>query len=202
MTHAVTGVILSGGLNTRFSGENKAFLEIGGRRLIDRIERIFHELFAELILVTNQPADYLDWEGSIVTDILPVRSSLTGIHTGLFYASHPFAFFSACDTPLLKRGVVETVLEGISEGIDVVVPQVAAGLEPLCAAYSRRCLEPVARHLARGDLTIRRIFGKLRVRTIPEARIRRLDPDLESFFNVNTPADLARLGPERNSEGP
>jgi molybdopterin-guanine dinucleotide biosynthesis protein A len=196
MTYAVTGVVLAGGLSTRFSGENKAFIKIDGRRLIDRIQAIFKELFAELILVTNQPLDHLDWDGKIVTDIFPIRSSLTGIHAGLFYASHPFAFFSACDTPFLQREVIEVVVEAIRQDVDVIVPKVEAGLEPLCAAYSRRCLEAVERHLQRQDLAIRKFFDRLRVRTISESRIRRIDPRLESFFNINTPDDLAAIASE------
>jgi molybdopterin-guanine dinucleotide biosynthesis protein A len=191
MTHPVTGVVLAGGLSTRFSGKNKAFFKIGGRRLIDRVHDIFEDVFAEIILVTNQPIDYLDWDGKIVTDIFPVRSSLTGIHAGLFYAAYPFAFFSACDTPFLRKTVVETVVSAVSENVDVVIPKVEAGLEPLCAAYSRRCLEPVTRCLNRRELTIRKFFKKLRVKTISETHIRRVDPKLESFLNINTPSDLA-----------
>jgi molybdopterin-guanine dinucleotide biosynthesis protein A len=82
-------------------------------RIIDRLVEVFSTLFDEIIIVTNQPLDFLEWNALIVTDIFPARSSLTGIHTGLFYAGHPFAFFSACDTPFLKRAVVETVLKQI-----------------------------------------------------------------------------------------
>ena len=193
MTYPVTGVILAGGLNTRFAGENKAFLEIDGQRLIDRIQRIFKDLFDEVILVTNHPLLYLDWDCKIVSDIFPVRCSLTGLHAGLFYASHPFAFFSACDTPFLKRAVVEAVVEAATPGVDVVIPEVEAGFEPLCAAYSNRCLEPIERQLARRNLAIRKFFRKLRVKTLSETRIRKLDPELKSFFNINTPADLASV---------
>ena len=100
---ACTGVILAGGLNTRFDGRPKALLEVDGERLLDRIGNLFQELFDEILLVTNDPVRYLEWGFDIVTDIYPVRSSLTGIHTGLFHASHPVAFFTACDTPFLKN---------------------------------------------------------------------------------------------------
>jgi molybdopterin-guanine dinucleotide biosynthesis protein A len=33
---------------------------------------------------------------------------------------------------------------------------------------------------------------KARIKKIPEERLRAKDPDLVSFFNVNTPQDLAR----------
>ena len=85
MTQPYTGVILSGCLSTRFNGRNKAFLRVGGRRVLDRLYAIFSELFNEIILVTNDPMQFVEWDLTIVTDIFPVRSSLTGIHTGLFY---------------------------------------------------------------------------------------------------------------------
>ena len=100
-----TGVILAGGLNTRFGGEIKAFLPIGGKRLLDRIFEVFAELFEEIILVTNDPLKYLDWDLFIGSDIFSVRSSLTGIHAGIFYASKPFCFISASDTPFLQKGL-------------------------------------------------------------------------------------------------
>jgi len=96
-------VILAGGLNTRFSGTNKAFLRIRGKRILDHIYDLCKELFEEIILVTNDPLQYLEWDLVIATDIFPVRSSLTGIHAGLFCATNPYAFFIACDAPFLKK---------------------------------------------------------------------------------------------------
>ena len=147
MKHSCSGVILAGGLSTRYRGENKAFLRVGGMRILDRLFAVYTEIFDEIILVTNHPMEFLEWDALIVSDIFSVRSSLTGIHAGLFYASHPFAFFSACDAPFLKKEIIETVLEHIDPAADLVVPEVSAGLEPLCAAYSRRCLKPAEDHL-------------------------------------------------------
>ena len=190
--YACTGVILAGGLNSRFGGRPKALIEIEGRRLLDRIGTVFEAIFDEILLVTNTPIDYLPWGFHIVTDLFDVRSSLTGIHTGLFHASNPHAFFTACDTPFLNRAVVETVLAGIRDDIDVVMPQTEAGFEPLCAAYSTRCLDTVTRHLEQNKLKIQRVFRKYRIRTISEKALRRVDPELLSFFNINTVEDLSR----------
>ena len=68
-TNKVTGVILSGGKNTRMGGRNKAFLEFNGERLINRTVRIFKALFEEVILVTNSPFDYLDQDVMLVFDV-------------------------------------------------------------------------------------------------------------------------------------
>jgi molybdenum cofactor guanylyltransferase len=192
MKHPCSGVILAGGLGTRYGGENKAFLKVGGVRILDRLFGLFSELFDEIILVTNHPLDFLEWDALIVTDIFPVRSSLTGIHAGLFYASHPFAFFSACDTPFLKKEIIETVLSEIEPRVDLVLPRTSAGFEPLCAAYSRRCLKPAEDHLRASKLKIQLALKNCRIKMIPEDRLREKDPGLVSFFNVNTPQDLAQ----------
>ena len=107
MTTPCTGIILSGGLNTRFDGVNKALAPVGGRRIIDWLLEVFSGIFDETILVTNHPEQFLQYDLTIVTDVFEQRSSLTGIHTGLFYARNPHAFFSACDTPFLKKELIE-----------------------------------------------------------------------------------------------
>lgn len=192
MKNSCSGVILAGGLSTRYGGENKALLRVGGIRIMDRLFAIYKELFDQIIIVTNNPLEFLEWDALIVADLFPVRSSLTGVHAGLFYASHSFAFFSACDTPFLKKEVVETVLEHIDPADDFVIPKTSEGFEPLCAAYSRRCLKPAEDHLRANKFKIQLALKNCRIKMVPEERLRERDPDLVSFFNVNTPEDLAR----------
>ena len=192
MTFPCTGVILSGGLNSRFDGENKAFMSVGGRRIIDRLLDVFSDLFEEIILVTNRPQHFLKWDLTIVTDIIDLRSSLTGIHTGLFYTKNPYAFFSACDTPFLKKEMVEILIEQIEPKIDIIMPETSAGFEPLCAIYSKRCLKPAEDHLMADKVKIQWAFRSSRIKHIAENQLRPADPELRSFFNINTPQDLVR----------
>ena len=187
-----TGVILSGGLANRYEGIEKALLRVGGDRILDRIYAIYRQLFDEIILVTNNPEKFLAWDLLIVSDLFPIRSSLTGIHAGLFYMSNPYGFISACDTPFLKKEMVETIIGKIEAHIDIVMPETTAGFEPLCAAYSKRCLEAAQNHLEQEKLKITKTFRKNRIKTISERALRKIDPELRSFFNINTPEDLAR----------
>ncbi|UCD77390.1 MAG: molybdenum cofactor guanylyltransferase [Desulfobacterales bacterium] len=192
MLHPCTGVILSGGLSTRFNGQNKAFIQVGGVRILDRLYRIFSDLFNEIILVTNDPLHFLEWDLTIATDLFAVRSSLTGIHAGLFYMKNSFGFFAACDTPFLKKDLVEVLLENIEENKDIIMPETADGMEPLCAIYSKRCLNTVEHHIKQNKFKIQRALKKHRWKKIPESKLRSKDPELISFFNINTPEDLAR----------
>lgn len=185
-----SGIILAGGLNSRFGGRNKAFVDIGGKTILAHILSVFSEFFEELILVTNDPLAYSDYDIQAVTDIYDIRSSLTGIHAGLFYATRPYAFFTACDTPFLQPDLLRFLLSEIEPKKDIVIPRTQAGFEPLCAAYAVRCLKPVEDCLDAGNLKIQQFFKSVRVKAIPEVRLRRHDPELISFYNVNTPDDL------------
>ncbi len=190
MSIACTGVILAGGENLRFSGKQKALMQVGGKRILDRIFDVMSGVFKDIILVTNNPGRYLEWDATIVTDLLPVRSSLTGIHTGLFYARTDYAFFTASDTPFLKKEMITAIFDGISPGIDIVMPETNHGREPLCALYSRNCLESARHSIENGRFKIMRAFRKKNVRIISEKTSRKADPRLLSFFNVNTQEDL------------
>jgi molybdenum cofactor guanylyltransferase len=188
-----SGVILAGGMSKRLNGRDKAMIEIHGKRILDRIYAVYSEIFSEIILVTNTPQAYLAWNLLTVTDLFPVRSSLTGIHAGLFYASRPFVFVSACDAPFLKPELVHLLISQARPGADAVMPETASGLEPLCAVYAKSCLSTVETHVRQEKLKIQRVFHKSRINRISEARLRKADPDLVSFVNINTPEDLMRV---------
>ena len=191
-TQPYAAVVLAGGLSTRFGGRNKALIEWNGRPLLAHIHRALGGLFQEMLLVTNTPARFAAWDMTLVTDLFAERSSLTGIQAGLFYADQPMVFVTACDTPLLRTELVQLLMEEVREDTDIVIPQTAEGLEPLCALYSRRCLEPITRRLERGDYRVRSFFQGMKIRRVAEDTLRRADPDLRSFYNLNTPGDLER----------
>jgi molybdopterin-guanine dinucleotide biosynthesis protein A len=190
MTTPCTGVILAGGLNTRFSGKDKSFIRLGNQCILDSIYSIFHSLFDEIILVTNNPVDYIHWDVTIVTDIFPTRSSLTGLHAGLYYSSNVYSFFAACDTPFLKKELVEAIINQIEPQIDAIVPETSKGFEPLFAVYSKKCLKPIEQQLIQKQLKVRSFLSKVKTKYFPENKIREIDPDLYSFFNINAPDDL------------
>jgi len=192
MKHDCTGVILAGGQNKRLPGIKKTFHEIRGRMIMEIIHDLFTSMFDEVIIVANDPAAFSGWGGKIVSDIYNCRCSLAGIHAGLFYASHSRIFVSACDAPFLEKRLVEYILAQTGSGIDIVVPETDLGLEPLCAVYSKECLPLIEKNLENNIFMIRKFFKDGRVRKVPMEKIREIDPKTNSFFNINTPEDLAK----------
>ncbi|MHB9098014.1 MAG: molybdenum cofactor guanylyltransferase [Syntrophales bacterium] len=187
----MTGIILSGGRNRRM-GENKAFLRVGGERLIDRTVRLFRELFREVIIVTASPLDYIDQETAIVTDILAERGALGGLYTGLFYAAEEYAFIAACDIPFLNRAFIEYMVSR-APGYDIVVPAPPDGLQPLHAVYARRCLPAIRNLLDRNHLQIKEFYPGKRILTIAPEILHCFDPEGRMFLNVNTPEEFHKL---------
>jgi molybdopterin-guanine dinucleotide biosynthesis protein A len=187
----ITGIILAGGKNLRM-GQNKAFLEVQGERIIDRIKRIFVDLFDEVLLVTNSPRDYLDLNLRIVTDLYREKGALGGVYSGLFHASYSHAFVAACDMPFLRKALISHLV-GLSPGYDIVIPRTEDGLQPLHAVYSRKCLPFMEALLRRDNLKIIDFFQRVKKREVPTEEILPLDSQLTSFLNLNTPEDLARI---------
>lgn len=183
-------VILAGGLNSRMGGHIKAFLKVGQQTILSRLLDTIRPLFDEILLVTRQPELYKDLPVRIVTDIYPARSSLTGIHAGLTNADAPMAFVLPCDAPFVQPGLIRFLLEEIEPDLDVIVPLIDNHYEPLCAIYSKRCLPFIEAQLNCDDFAILNFFDRVNLKTIPAQRIRTVDSDMVSFYNVNTPEML------------
>ncbi len=192
MKFDVTGVILAGGKNSRLPGEKKTFRKIGEKTILDNIYNVFSSLFKEVMIVVNDPEDFAGWDMTIVTDIIPSRCALAGLHAGLFYASYPYVYATACDTPFLRQSVVEHIVGRIEKGYDVIVPRTEDGLETLSAVYSKECIPLIEVCLEKNIYMIKKFFRHGKVKEIPITELKPLDPDLQFIFNVNTPVDLER----------
>ncbi len=75
---------------------------------------------------------------------------------------------------------------------DVVMPRWKGEYEPLQAVYSKACLPTVEAALEAGKRRMISFYPEVRVRVVEELEISRIDPSGLSFFNINTPDDLAQ----------
>ncbi|MCP4748529.1 MAG: molybdenum cofactor guanylyltransferase [Desulfobacteraceae bacterium] len=182
-----SAVILSGGLNSRMGGKNKAFLKIGGLTILDRLIHTLSPFFSEILLVTREPGLYSGVKVKVVTDIFEYRASLAGIHAGLCKCKSDFAFIVPCDAPFIDPELVRYVLNQAKSCFDIIAPQIRGRFEPLCAVYSKRCIPLIEEQLEKKDFKIIRFFHKMNLKLLPEEDIEKIDPQMHSFFNVNTP---------------
>lgn len=184
--------ILAGGRATRM-GADKVLLPVGGVPLVERVWARVAEVAERVVVVGGAPC--LDHVGvATLPDLYPGADSLGGVATALCHAlgtEGPDApvLCAACDMPFLEPALLE-VLAAAAEGVDAVVPRTAAGYEPLCAVYRARCHAAFEAAVRSGNLRIRDVYQALRMREVEEAELRRVDPDLRSFLNINRPGDL------------
>lgn len=183
----MTGIILAGGENRRM-GTDKAFLDVAGRPLVERVINVLKGLFERVIIVTNTPQAYAQYAVSVVTDAIDKRGPLTGIYSGLLASKDEYNFVAACDMPFLNSGLIGHMAKE-AEGFDVVVPEIHGKVEPLHAVYHKRLLTLIESQIQRDSRQIQKIFDGVKVRRITEEEIIRFDPDKRSFINLNTPKE-------------
>jgi molybdenum cofactor guanylyltransferase len=170
-------------------GVNKALLEVGGSRIVERVASALCSVFQEVLLITNSPDDFQFLGLPMFRDLVPGRGSLGGLYTGLSVCKGNYAFLAACDMPFLSVDVIRHMLN-LVEGFDVVVPRISGMLEPLHAAYSRQCLHYIEELFQHEDLKILNFYDKAIVREVSEKDLRLFDPELRFIMNLNTPGDL------------
>jgi len=185
----MTAIILAGGKSTRM-GKDKALTFLRGRYLLEIVVERVYFTFDKVLIATPSPEKYRfikkGAKVKIVKDIFPEKGPLGGIYTGLIHSKDEYNFICGCDMPFLNKKLIEKMAE-MACGFDVVTPEVEGFFEPLHSIYSKRCIEPVLRNLRRGKLKIKSFFPQVRFKYIPEKIIRKYDPELFSFFNLNTP---------------
>ena len=185
----ITGIILAGGKSQRM-GKEKASLKIGKTYLIEVIAGKIKDFFEEIILIiTNDSFKYQFPGVRVVTDVVPGKGPLGGIYTGLLVSQSKYNFICACDMPLLNLNLLKFMVSQINEN-DAVIPIIKGFDEPLHSIYSKSCLPAIKYQLQTGDLKIKNFFPRIKCKYIPEDKIKKYDPCLLSFINLNTPQAL------------
>lgn len=185
----VTGIILCGGQSKRM-GRPKAFLPFAGKSLIEHGLDLMMSVFAEVILVTNNPDDYEHLSASIVRDIIPNRGPLVGILSGLLVSNHEHVFVMPCDMPAITKNLMREICR-LRHKKDMIIYGHKRKLEPLLGVYSRNCIEALEEAIFQGkDFALD--FVESRNPEVYEQSIHNQAP-LLPHFNVDTPADYGIL---------
>ncbi len=191
MIQDVSGVVLAGGKSRRM-GMDKRYLSVHGKPLLDRVLAVLLDVFPEVLLVlAEEDVSGQDERVKVVTDLIPGCATVGGLYTGLSHSRHPRAFVVACDMPFINPAVIELFSQQ-GAATDMVLAQLVSGLQPLHGLYARTCLPVLKEMIEARELRLQNIADKpgLAVHRIPESEITPLDPQLRSFLNLNSPADV------------
>lgn len=169
---------------------DKAFMRLGGIRLIERVLHVITPLFSEVLINSNTPQQYAGWRYPIIPDVIPNNGSLGGIYSGVKAAQHENIFCVACDMPFLHQGLIRHMQHTMQDNIDALIPRTADGFHPLHAIYSKQCLPVIEALLEQEQLKISNIFPRVRTVYVEEACLKQFDPQLGFFLNLNTWQDV------------
>lgn len=199
----LTIAIMAGGKSSRM-GTDKSFVQLLGKPMIEHLlERVSNLGESERILITNRPDDYAALGLPMYGDVLPEKGSLGGIYTAITHSQSEYTLVIACDMPFANPALLKYMI-GLCDGAyDVIVPRVENYPEGLHAIYNKACLGPIRQRLDADQLKVMGFHADVRVRYLDEPEYHSFDPNGLSFFNVNTPQELAeaqRLAGELSQE--
>lgn len=194
-----SAIVLAGGSSSRF-GEDKGVTELAGKPLIRWVVDAVRPIVDELVVVTSSQERAAKYAGVVGNDVKfavdehESRGPLIGALTGFGIATSEYSLLVPFDTPFISHEVV-TLLFELCTGRAAAIPRWPNGqIEPLHAVYRTNLAQEAARiAVDEGRLDMRGMIERLHgVRFISTLVIEQLDPELKTFFNVNTTFDMKK----------
>ena len=191
--------MLAGGFSSRF-GQDKGILELANKPLIRHVVDAVSAVVDETVVVTNSQervtkyAEVTRSDVKFAVDVCESQSPLIGALTGFGVAQGKYSLLLPFDTPFVSCEVVSLLFE-LCVNRAAVIPRWPNGhIEPLHAVYqTAQAFEAAKSAVAEEKLNVRAMIEKLRgVRYVSTLVIQQLDPELRTFFNINTLADLEK----------
>jgi molybdenum cofactor guanylyltransferase len=189
----LTGLVLAGGASRRM-GRDKALLQVNDRPLIAIVVERMALVCEEVLIVSSDRKPYAGFGVPVVEDRFQDVGVLGGLHAGLKAASYELTLAVGCDMPFVNPELLRAFADW-AEGFDVALLRRGEHVEPLHAAYRRTCLPAMEAAIRTGKRRIISFFSQVDVRYVTVEDVAPIDPRLDSFRNVNTPAEweAARL---------
>jgi molybdopterin-guanine dinucleotide biosynthesis protein A len=189
----ISAVILAGGANTRFNGKTKANIQISGVRIIARTIKVLHEIFEDIIIVTNTPEDFKGYQHfTIVPDEIKKVGPLGGIHAAMPVAKNDSVFVFASDMPCISGDLIKKHIEFYNKRkCDASIPRIKDNKEPLHSIYHKRIFENLDEFLRSANkYSIENFIKKLDIRY---HNLEDNDQNRKAFLNINSPQDLSSM---------
>jgi molybdopterin-guanine dinucleotide biosynthesis protein A len=194
-----SAIILCGGLASRLGFADKPLLPLAGHTILEHVLASVQDVVDDVVAVARDEvqAEKIMSVCSVPVGVDRVRDfgPVAGVLSGLEYVSSDWVLISGCDMPLVNREVIRLLFDRTMK-YDAAIPRWSGGkIEPLHAVYNRKALLPVIREaIDTGNHEMYNCIKMLkRVNYVPVEDLRNMDPELQSFINVNTPEDLERV---------
>lgn len=182
----VSAVILAGGRATRMGGEDKGWVKLAGRPLIDHVLDRLRPQVDEVLINANRSQARYQALATVISDNNPdYLGPLAGMQAGLAAARHDWVLFVPCDGPALPHDLMSRFRAALTPDTELVVAHDGDWLQPVVALLHKSLLPSLTLALAEGERKIDIWFARHRMAVVNFAD----QPD--AFINLNSPAELA-----------
>ncbi len=188
-------------------GHDKGLALLHGEPFIVHVSRAMEGVVDEIVIsvsrgMRSRYEGILDADYVVVEDRRAGLGPLEGLMTVLSAARSEYVLFSPCDTPFLRPKVCELIVSSAVDR-DGAVPKTGKSyFEPLHGAYRRReCLPAFEDAIVMGGGRPSYAYERLNLRYVAEQELRAVDPELESFWNINSPRDLESIEERKRNVG-
>jgi molybdopterin-guanine dinucleotide biosynthesis protein A len=183
-----SAVILAGGNSSRM-GRDKAWLEVGGMRLLARqIELVCAAGAVEVFISGRTDADYSGFGGLVLHDQFAGAGPLAGIERALTTAKTPLLLVLAVDLAGMSAELLRRLAAACSTKVGVI-PRVNGNIEPLAAFYPKSAQGLAGSQLEGGDFVVRDFAARC-VQCGWSRYVELPGSDTPNFTNWNSPADM------------
>jgi molybdopterin-guanine dinucleotide biosynthesis protein A len=189
------GFLQAGGGSTRF-GSDKALVQLAGKSMLQRSRELLASVCNEVTIVAAA-GKYVGTGWPVLGDLWPGEGPLGGILTALSTiqnseSSQAWALIVSCDMPFLTHEFLVFLRKrAATSSAQVVVPQTASGLEPLCACWRFSAAAGVQSAFDTGVRKVTDAMKRLPMEVLDESAWKRFDTDGRLFWNMNTQEDFA-----------
>lgn len=186
--------ILSGGQARRMAGADKAWLEVAGRSIVHRQLEVLEQRFDAIAMVVADRGETRDLHLTALGDRVGGLGPLDGIASALAWSPQEWVLVIANDMPNVSLAVIDALLSARRSGHQIVGTIVENRAQPLLALYHTSLLPTLDELLGQGRQRASALLSSppagVQTVLLPESQIRRIDPHLLSFQNLNSPEDL------------
>jgi molybdopterin-guanine dinucleotide biosynthesis protein A len=188
----IAAVILAGGRGERLGGVNKAMLEIGGIRLIDRVRTALTGCAPVLVASGRTPfgVDGLQSVADLDSDYAGPLAGVAAAVAALADLDVDWLLSVAVDTPFFPADFAGRAA-ALSDGADAVLGCFGGQDYPTNALWRLGALRGLPRDIGNGSAprSLRRLAASVRTVRLDYSGVVSEDP----FANANTPEDLENL---------
>lgn len=188
------GIIICGGKSRRM-GTPKERLDFSGESLLARMVRLVGCETSRVFVCASSAQDLPQLPEGItrVDDDRADCGPMAGLFSGLTAArghGYTHAFAAAVDLPLLRPALIERMHSLIQDDEDAVIARHEGCRQPLAALYRVNVVEVAAEMMAAQQYSLMGFLDRLRSHEMLEADYADIDPEGQSFLNINRPEDL------------